>query len=402
MDFKKSFKCAASILLASAMIFNLTCCKKTGSSKNEEPDDFMLQNEEYDSNSVVSSEAKNNKKTKKAQKTDKATTTTTKRRNPFITVAKSSDSSGCYNPLSGLNNISSGAVGKRPYAVVVENSPAARPQWGISTPDILVEGMAEGGITRMLLLYSDPTKIPKIGPLRSARHDFVEISQCFDSIFVHCGWSIYAEKKIKSEGVNNLNGIMSYNPQFFRRDSSRMSLGLEHTAYTNGSYIRATVSTLGYRMTVKEDYAQPFKFHPADSPATPSQGSCSSLSFSFSGGNNHVIKYRNGIYYDFLNGSQRLDSDDRPVNYENLLILFCNVKRMGDDAGCVDMSLETVNRGYYVSNGGYEEVNWTRRGSGADSKLIIGDADDKIITLNAGRTYIAIVPSSQKGTLKFS
>ena len=53
------------------------------------------------------------------------------------------------NPLTGVADLSDEAIGARPIAIMVENSPAARPQWGITTPDIVVEGVAEGGITRM-------------------------------------------------------------------------------------------------------------------------------------------------------------------------------------------------------------------------------------------------------------
>ena len=53
------------------------------------------------------------------------------------------------NPLTGVADLSETAIGARPVAVMVENSPAARPQWGMSTPDVIIEGVVEGGITRM-------------------------------------------------------------------------------------------------------------------------------------------------------------------------------------------------------------------------------------------------------------
>ena len=59
---------------------------------------------------------------------------------------------GDINPLTGLSGLSESAQGKRPVAVVVENSPEARPQWGLCSPDVVIEGLAEGGITRRLWL----------------------------------------------------------------------------------------------------------------------------------------------------------------------------------------------------------------------------------------------------------
>lgn len=305
---------------------------------------------------------------------------------------------GNMNPLTGLYDLDDSAVGTRPTAVVVENSAAARPQWGLSTPDILVEGLVEGGITRMLLLYSDVNKIPKVGPIRSARHDFVEIAECFDSIFVHCGWSIYAESKIKNDKVNNLNGIQGYTPKFFYRDSSRASKGTEHTGYTNGKYISATVGALKYRTDVKSAYANILGFNQPESSVTPSAGVCSNVKFEFSSSGKHSLKYDSNkkLYFDSLNGSARKDADSIQLSFKNVLLLYCKVTKMGDAKGCIDMKLESANTGYYISEGGYETVSWSKTGSASSSKLVIKDSSGNPIKLNAGKTYIALVPSSQK------
>lgn len=94
------------------------------------------------------------------------------------------------NPLTGEADYNESAVGKRPVAIVVENSPQARPQYNMDTPDIIFEGEVEGGITRMLWFYADMTDLPEqVGPTRSARPSFVEFSQLFDSIFIHFGES---------------------------------------------------------------------------------------------------------------------------------------------------------------------------------------------------------------------
>lgn len=311
---------------------------------------------------------------------------------------------GELNPLTGLYGMDASAKGKRPFAVVVENSPAARPQWGISTPDILVEGLTEGGITRMLLLYSDVNKIPKIGPLRSARHDFVEISQCFDSIFVHCGWSIYAEEKIKSEGVNNLNGIMGYSPNFFYRDSSRKSKGLEHTGYTNGSYISATLAALKYRTDVKQDHAKVFSFYDETNVVKPTAGVCNSVDFTFSSSYKHSFKYDSskGVYLDYFNGKPREDDTGAHLSYKNILVLYTPIKSMGDAKGCIDMGLESSNTGYYISANGYEKVTWTKTGSAANSQLVVKNSAGEKITMNAGTTYIGLVPTSQESATVIS
>lgn len=330
---------------------------------------------------------------------DDDNTTTTTSATSQSTTESTAVQIGNINPLTGLSGLSDEAVGTRPTAVVVENSAAARPQWGLSSPDVLIEGLVEGGITRMLLLYSDVNKIPKVGPIRSARHDFVEIAECFDSIFVHCGWSIYAEKKIKNENVNNLNGIQSYSPKFFYRDSSRASKGTEHTGYTNGSYIKATVNAVDYRTDIKNGYERVLLFgsQSDDGSITP-VNTGKSVSFQYSSSAKYTMKYDadDGQYYTYLGSNARKDADGVHLNYKNVLMLYCNVGSMGDSKGCVDMKLENANTGYYFTNGGYEEISWTKTGSASSSKLVIKRNNGDTLTMNPGKTYIALVPSSQK------
>ena len=69
---------------------------------------------------------------------------------------------------------------------------------------------------------------------------------------------------------------------------------------------------------------------------------------------------------------------------------------MGDSKGCIDMKLENSNTGYYISDGGYETVSWTKTVSASSSKLVIKDSAGNAVKLNAGNTYIALVPTSQK------
>ena len=48
------------------------------------------------------------------------------------------------NPLTGSEKFDSAAQGIRPVALVVENAPDARPQWGMTdkkySPDIILQG----------------------------------------------------------------------------------------------------------------------------------------------------------------------------------------------------------------------------------------------------------------------
>jgi len=101
------------------------------------------------------------------------------------------------NSLTGFttaDGYDESADDRRVVAFVVENTPDARPQWGMDdenySPDIVLQGEVEGGITRMLWFYADYEKLPEIiGPTRSARPPYIRFSELFDAIFIHWGMS---------------------------------------------------------------------------------------------------------------------------------------------------------------------------------------------------------------------
>ena len=147
---------------------------------------------------------------------------------------------------------------QRIVAFVVENSPDARPQWGMDDeqypPDIVLEGEVEGGITRTLWFYADFNKLPEqIGPMRSARPPFIRFSECFDAIFIHWGQShskgdyVGASTVFKDDVVDHINQ-MSFSNEcgLYDRDHSR-GVSAEHTGIVYGDKVKAAIDEYGCR-----------------------------------------------------------------------------------------------------------------------------------------------------------
>mgnify|MGYP001056048412 CR=1 FL=1 len=61
------------------------------------------------------------------------------------------------NPLTGEPTDDESLSSRRPVAIMLNNLKAAMPQQGNSQADIIYEVLAEGGITRMVGVYQDPT-----------------------------------------------------------------------------------------------------------------------------------------------------------------------------------------------------------------------------------------------------
>jgi len=300
---------------------------------------------------------------------------------------------GYMNPLTGFYGMNEAAVGKRPVAVVINNAPPARPQWGLCSPDIVIEGVVEGGITRMLWLYADWSLIPKVGSMRSARHDFVEIAEGLDAIFFHWGGSIYAYDAMKKRGVDHIDGTV-YSGTYFFRDRSR-GVAIEHTGYTTGESIIKAIAAKKFRTQITAGYESPFLFAEEDAPVSFTQ-SCESASFIFSDSYRHEFRYdsETQTYFNYLNKKPMAQDGGKQMEVKNVIVLYCPVKPMGDSAGCIDMNL-TGGTGFYAVNGTYEPVTWKK--GGPDDMLKLLDKAGKPLALNPGQSYIGFVPKSNEG-----
>ncbi len=297
------------------------------------------------------------------------------------------------NPLTGEALQNKDAIGKRPVAIMVENSPAARPQWGLSSPDIVVEGVAEAGITRMMWLYADVYSAPKVGPTRSARHDYLEVAEGLDAIFVHFGGSPYAYEALQRDKVQDIDGVKA-DGKYFKRDSSR-KVSKEHTAYTKGEWLADAITSKNIRQDIKADYAAPFKF--AAQKRTLPGGACKSIGVVFSNDYPHTFTYNenDGLYYNHMKQAEMKDANGKTMTVSNVLVLYTPVSLVpGSDKGHVDWDL-SGGVGVYASNGTYQNIKWSKGNPSAPLKLT--DENGNALELNPGKSWIGFVPSAQKG-----
>ena len=85
---------------------------------------------------------------------------------------------GNINMFTGIE-LSGDVLAQRPIAVMVENTPDARPQSGLVNADVVFEVEDEYGITRFVAVFSS-YDADLVGPVRSARPYYAEIAASFD------------------------------------------------------------------------------------------------------------------------------------------------------------------------------------------------------------------------------
>lgn len=90
-----------------------------------------------------------------------------------------------YEDLSGVPTTNELAH-RYPIAVMIDDSPPARQQAGLSFASIVWQAPAEGGIPRYMAIFQSGTP-PRIGPVRSARLYFVRWAAEWKAVYLHAG-----------------------------------------------------------------------------------------------------------------------------------------------------------------------------------------------------------------------
>ena len=96
--------------------------------------------------------------------------------------------------LKGINDLTGMPMDEakennRPLAVMINNIDIAQPLMGVSQSDVMYECLAEGGITRIMACFKDPSGVAEIGSVRSARPYYIRIAQGMDAVYMHSGGS---------------------------------------------------------------------------------------------------------------------------------------------------------------------------------------------------------------------
>lgn len=295
-----------------------------------------------------------------------------------------------HNSLTGAleeDGYDPAADDMRVAAFVVENAPDARPQWGMDdpnySPDIVLQGEVEGGITRTLWFYADYEKLPEIiGPTRSARPPFIRFSELFDSVFIHWGMShskgdyVGATTVFRRDNVDHINQMTLDDVEgMYGRDTTR-AVNVEHRGIIYGDKVPQTIKNEGIR-TTPEEYTKLY-FNAEAKPAGEEAAAQIGVKYSDKAFEDTYWKYdeEDGLYHtsDFENDFAR----------ENLLVLYDDTEYItkddyqGGGGGSVTYCDYALGggQGKLFSQGTVKDIEWAVE----DGKLILKDPDTDVET----------------------
>ncbi len=297
------------------------------------------------------------------------------------------------NPLTGEYNLVSG--GDRPVAVMIGNNDKSRPQPGIDQADMYMEVETEGGITRIMAVFSNASRVPdQLGPVRSARTPFVSVALAMDLIYCHAGGSNTALDAISKSDMDNINALVYDGTTFWRDATLKKEKGTEYSMLVSGKNLVERMEKLKY--STAADRTAPFTFG-----EKAGSGAGDKVQLNVSG--NRIVSFTydgdTGLYTKqngaLEKGNVHKSAEGRPITASNVLILYADKYMESSDTCNFKMS---SGEGILVSGGSSRDIRY----SVANSGMKFTETDGTAMISAPGKTYICLVDSKLKGKTSLS
>lgn len=292
------------------------------------------------------------------------------------------------NNLTGIYEFTDQAKAKqRPVAIMINNVSVAQPvQTGVNKADIVYETEVEGGITRLLAVFKDISKVGQIGSVRSCRYVYIDLALGHNAVYCHHGQDpTYAAPHLK-----DVDRIVIDTANVYGKRISN-GLALEHTLYGFGDKIWAGVEK-NYKTT--SDATPWVSFAKADEKVTLSGGDANAVTVPFSNRQTSKFVYdsEKKTYTRYSNGTLRADYvNGETTEVKNVFVLLTSITDYPDGYHRkVDLTSGT---GYYVSNGQYTAINW-KKGNSTD-KFVFTNTDGSELKVNPGKSWVNIANQSK-------
>lgn len=288
----------------------------------------------------------------------------------------------------------------RATAVVINNIQACLPQHGISGADMIYELVTEGGITRLLAIFSDLSSVGNLGPVRSSRSFFNNISAAYDAPIIHCGGSqpgINGHYNDQGQKVPNWAHINEQNNgSYFFRDQGRRSSGyaLEHTLFTNGEKLLKGLADKGFNTVYENGIDHGLQF--SDDVALTGE-TANSVTLTFKGTKTTTMTYNadTGLYEASQYKKAWIDANTGDtLTFNNVLALYTKQWQKYD--GHYYRSYYTLigeGEGYFACGGQIIPIKWSREA--LEKPFVFTTADGSPVSLEAGTTYVGVVSADQ-------
>lgn len=290
-----------------------------------------------------------------------------------------------YSPLTGAIVDTEAAVSAPASAIMIENSPDARPQSGLKQSGVVFEAIAEGGITRFLVLYQNE-KPGLVGPVRSLRSYYVDWLAPFDASVAHVGGSAAALAEIRNGTYRDIDQF--FNPGAYWRATDRWA---PHNVYTNFERLDALNAEKGYASSSPQSFARTDSVK-ADVPtATTINVTMSSYLYNSA----YTYNADTNTYDRQQAGAAHMDREEGQISPRVVVVLKTPMTLVQEDGWRQQYTTIGSGSATIFQDGTVQEVTWHK--AAKTSPITFADAAGKDIALARGQTWVTVVPSATGG-----
>lgn len=306
----------------------------------------------------------------------------------ITTPAKAKEPVKFYSKITGKEVTE--AQSKRPVtAVMIENSPDARPQSGLAEAGLVFEAVAEGGITRFLVLYQEDQPAV-IGPVRSVRPHYASLVAPFEAGLAHVGGSDIPLRKLRSGSIRDLDQF--FNPEAYRRATDRFA---PHNVYTSAK----NLDELNKAKKYTSSEFTPWKFSKKATPST--KPTARTITIPVSEGL-FAVSYKwnatRNTYSRSQGGAAHTDREKGVISPTTVIAMQVPHDVIKESNSYSYPNVNTKGTAWLFQNGTVKKIKWNKAGD--KSMIAFTDEEGKTVTLNPGRTWISLIKPSAKPTWK--
>ena len=287
-----------------------------------------------------------------------------------------------YSPLTGEKVSDEAATQQTVTAIMIENSPDARPQSGLKQAGVIYEAIAEGGITRFLTLHQQD-KPQLIGPVRSLRMYYVDWLAPYNASVAHIGGSAAALAEIRNGKYRDIDQF--FNAGSYWRAKDRYA---PHNVYTSFEKLDALNAKKGFTSSTFTGFLRT-DGKPAEPPTATNitiniSGPLYNTTYSYDAANNR--------YNRNLAGKPHTDREDGAITPSVVIAMKVDMHRVFEDGYREEIKANSTGEATIFQNGTAIAATWKK--PSRESQISFSDTEGKEIALVRGQTWITAVPKN--------
>ncbi len=265
-------------------------------------------------------------------------------------------------------------------AVMLDNHPDARPHSGLAKAHLVFEAEVEGGVTRIMGIFSSGQALPEIGPVRSARPYFIDWARELSALYVHVGGSPDALVKIQQDKIQDMNEF--FNGKYFWRGKQKSA---PHNVYTSTGNLEK------YLAAKEADHNRIVPWNFKEDLKLEARATSSNIHIAYRiKGEDVAWRYdrQSNYYIRSVGGEEYKDASGEAVMAKNVMIMVAEAQELDEK---LRLDMETIGKGpaKICMDGFCVDGYWEKKHPADRTRFYYEDSREA--SFNRGTTWVQVL-----------